>query len=172
MRRSPFVASKGKALEMTNELWTLVISKTSALSVIETIMQGQCNRCSGTTAKLTSHFSLQGAKGARTWDHLHKAIMEEEAKDGCSHACISSNCLLHPIVYNIFQEEVGNQFPYWTRSIARRFREVHGRDGQSSELQHSLDKRGMHQVIDVEDFDDTMEDLDGVVDYLSDRREE
>ncbi|MCO5558740.1 hypothetical protein L7F22_012326 [Adiantum nelumboides] len=42
----------------------------------------------------------------------------------------------------------------------------------SSELQQSLDYSGMHQVIDEEDFDDTVEDLDGAADYLSDRREE
>ncbi|MCO5593306.1 hypothetical protein L7F22_047314 [Adiantum nelumboides] len=50
--------------------------------------------------------------------------------------------------------------------------EVHGQDGQSSELQQSLDYSGMHRVIDEEDFDDTVEDLDGAEDYLSDRREE
>ncbi|MCO5553944.1 hypothetical protein L7F22_007470 [Adiantum nelumboides] len=70
------------------------------------------------------------------------------------------------------EEVAGNIFPYWTRSIARWFWEVHGRDGQSSELQHHLDYSGMHQVIDEEDSDDTVEDLDGAVDYLSDRREE
>ncbi|MCO5595102.1 hypothetical protein L7F22_049140 [Adiantum nelumboides] len=70
------------------------------------------------------------------------------------------------------EEEVGNIFLYWTRSIARRFWEVHGRDGQSLELQHSLDYKGMHRVTDEEDSDDTVEDLDGAADYLSDRREE
>ncbi|MCO5559524.1 hypothetical protein L7F22_013125 [Adiantum nelumboides] len=65
------------------------------------------------------------------------------------------------------EEEVGNILPYWTRSIARRFREVHGRDGQSSELQHSMDYRGMQRVIDEEDSDAIVEDLDGATDYLS-----
>ncbi|MCO5601362.1 hypothetical protein L7F22_055482 [Adiantum nelumboides] len=53
-----------------------------------------------------------------------------------------------------------------------RFWQVHGRDGQSSKLQRSLDYSGMHRVFDGEDFDDTMEELDGAEDYLSDRREE
>ncbi|MCO5596345.1 hypothetical protein L7F22_050406 [Adiantum nelumboides] len=40
------------------------------------------------------------------------------------------------------------------------------------DVQQSLNYTGMHQVIDEEDFDDTLEDLDGAVDCLSDMREE
>ncbi|MCO5608907.1 hypothetical protein L7F22_063125 [Adiantum nelumboides] len=69
------------------------------------------------------------------------------------------------------EEATRNTFPYWARSLARQFWEVHGRDGQSLGLQQSLDYSGMHQVFDGEDSDDTVEDLDGASDYLSDKRE-
>ncbi|MCO5598513.1 hypothetical protein L7F22_052610 [Adiantum nelumboides] len=42
----------------------------------------------------------------------------------------------------------------------------------AKDLKASLDYKGMHRVTDEEDFDDTVEDLDGATDYLSDRRKE
>ncbi|MCO5601136.1 hypothetical protein L7F22_055255 [Adiantum nelumboides] len=48
----------------------------------------------------------------------------------------------------------------------------YGRDGQSLELQGSLDYSGMHQVYVGVDSDDNVENLDGAEDYLSDRQEE
>ena len=49
---------------------------------------------------------------------------------------------------------------------------MYGRDGQSLKSQGSLDSSGMHRGDEGDDSDNTVEDLDGAEDYLSDRWEE